>query len=152
VTPVVPGSTDPSGPVLLYDGACGFCSAVVQLVLKRDRRGTLRFAALQGPFARALTARHPELAGVDSLVWAEQGAQGERVYVRSEAGLRLARYLAGPWHLALPMWLLPRFLRDSVYDVVARHRHRLAGPADTCFVPPPEARARFLDPESPPAP
>jgi len=152
VTPVAPGSAVPSGPVLLYDGACGFCSATVQLVLRRDRRGTLRFAALQGAYARDLIARHPELAGVDSLVWAELSARGERVFVRSEAGLRLARYLAGPWHLALAMWLVPRFLRDSVYDVVARHRHRLGAPADTCFVPPPDVRARFLDTEAPPAP
>ena len=141
----------PSGPVLLYDGACGFCSATVQLVLRRDRRGALRFAVLGGAYARALVARHPDLADVDSLVWAESSARGERVFVRSEAGLRLARYLAGPWHLALVAWLLPRFLRDSVYDVVARHRHRLGGPADACFVPPPEVRARFLDPEAPPA-
>jgi len=151
VTPVAPNAEFPSGPVLLYDGACGFCSAVVQLVLRRDRRGTLRFAALQGVYAHDLIARHPELVGVDSLVWAEPVAVGERVFVRSDAGLRLARYLAGPWHLALLTWLLPRFLRDSVYDVVARHRHRLGGPADACFVPPPEVRARFLDPEAPPA-
>lgn len=152
MTAAAPSAEVPSGPVLLYDGACGFCSAVVQLVLKRDRRGTLRFAALQGGYARGLFARHPELEGVDSLMWAEPSALGERVFVRSEAGLRLARYLAGPWHLALALWLLPRALRDSVYDVVARHRHRLGGPADTCFVPSPAARARFLDPNPPPAP
>ena len=152
MTKAAPGSDVPPGPVLLYDGACGFCSAVVQLVLRRDRRGTLRFAALQGAYSRDLIARHPELAGVDSLVWAEPAPAGERVLVRSAAGLRLARYLAGPWHLALAMWLVPRALRDSVYDVVARHRHRLGGPAETCFVPPPEMRARFLDPEAPPAP
>lgn len=152
MTPAASSAAAASGPVLLYDGACGFCSATVQLVLRRDRRGTLRFAALQGAYARGLVARHPELAGVDSLVWAEPSARGERVFVRSAAGLRLARYLAGPWHLALAMWLLPRFLRDSAYDMVARHRHRLAGPADTCFVPAPEARARFLDAEAPSAP
>jgi predicted DCC family thiol-disulfide oxidoreductase YuxK len=152
VTPAAPLPEGPSGPVLLYDGACGFCSAAVQLVLRRDRRGTLRFAALEGAYARGLIARHPELAGVDSLVWAEPAARGERVFVRSEAGLRLARYLAGPWHLALAMWLVPRALRDSVYDVVARHRHRLGGPVDACFAPPPEVRARFLDPEEPQAP
>lgn len=151
MTPAAPPAEVPSGPVLLYDGACGFCSATVQLVLRRDRRGTLRFAALQGAYARDLIARHQELAGVDSLVWAEPSARGERVFVRSAASLRLARYLAGHWHLALLIWLLPRFLRDSAYDVVARHRHRLGGPAEACFVPPPEMRLRFLDEEAPPA-
>jgi predicted DCC family thiol-disulfide oxidoreductase YuxK len=146
VTPTAPDAQRFPGPVLLYDGACGFCSAVVQMVLRRDRRGTLRFAALQGAYARDLIARHAELAGVDSLVWAEPSARGERVFVRSAAGLRLARYLAGPWHLALVVWLVPRFLRDSAYDIVARHRHRLGAPAEACFVPPAEVRARFLDP------
>jgi predicted DCC family thiol-disulfide oxidoreductase YuxK len=152
VTPAPPGTDLPSGPVLLYDGACGFCSAVVQTVLRRDRRGTLRFAALQGAYARGLLARHPELAGVDSLVWVEPSAPGERVLVRSAAGLRLARYLAGPWYLALVVRLLPRILRDSAYDLVARHRHRLGAAADACFVPPPEVRGRFLDPEATAAP
>jgi predicted DCC family thiol-disulfide oxidoreductase YuxK len=152
VTPAPAGTDLSPGPVLLYDGACGFCSAVVQTVLRRDRRRTLRFAALQGAYARDLLARHPELAGVDSLLWVEPSARGERVYVRSDAGLRLARYLAGPWYLALAVRLVPRLLRDSAYDVVARHRHRLGAPAEACFVPPPEARARFVDPEAPPAP
>jgi predicted DCC family thiol-disulfide oxidoreductase YuxK len=152
VTRAAPGTEVLPGPVLLYDGACGFCSAVVQTVLRRDRRRTLRFAALQGAHARDLLARHPELAGVDSLLWVEPSARGERVYVRSDAGLRLARYLAGPWYLALAVRLVPRLLRDSAYDVVARHRHRLGARAEACFVPPPEVRARFLDPEAPPAP
>jgi predicted DCC family thiol-disulfide oxidoreductase YuxK len=151
VTKAAPGAQLPPGPVLLYDGACGFCSALVQTVLRRDRRRTLRFAALQGAYARGLIARHPELAGVDSLVWAETSARGERVLVRSEAGLRLARYLAGPWHLALAVRLVPRALRDSAYDLVARHRHVLHGPSDTCFVPPPDVRERFLDLEGPEA-
>jgi len=138
------GST--SGPVLLYDGACGFCSETVRFVLHHDRRGTLRFAPLQGRWAAQLIARHPDLADIDSLLWVETRADGaERVLARSAAALRVARYLGGPWRLALVAWLSPRVARDWAYDLVARHRHQLFSPAETCFVPPREVRARFLD-------
>lgn len=132
-------------PLLLYDGACGLCNATVRRVLRRDRTGTLRFASLQGPAGTAVRSRHPELEGVDSVVWVAADDSGrETVAVRSDAALHLAGYLGGPWRLALAARLVPRALRDRVYDWVARHRHRLPG-ADRCFVPPPETRARFLD-------
>ncbi len=139
-------ATDPTGPVLLYDGACGLCGGTVRLVLRHDRVGTLRFAPLGGAFARAVAERHPEVRGADSVVWWEPGAPGshERVLVRSAAALRVARYLGGAWRILLVLWLVPRPLRDGVYDLIARHRHRLAGGA-ACVVPGPGERARFLD-------
>jgi predicted DCC family thiol-disulfide oxidoreductase YuxK len=117
------------------------------LVLRRDRRGTLRFAPLAGAYARGVAARYPALAGADSMIWVEPAGAGgpERVFVRSAAALRVARYLGGAWMLALAAWLVPRPLRDAAYDFVARHRHRLLGASDACVVPTPETRARFLD-------
>ena len=136
-----------ASPVLLYDGACGFCAESVQLVLRHDRRRTLRFAALQGAYGRALRARHPELDGVDSMVWVEpdETANGSRVLVRSDAALRVARYLGGWWNLAMIGRLLPRPVRDSLYNLIARHRHRLLETDPTCLLPDPEVRERFLD-------
>lgn len=134
------------GPVLLFDGTCGFCAGSVQLVLRHDRRGTLRFAALDSTFGRAVLARHPEFARVDSVVWYEppHGRVPERLLTRSAAVLRVARYLGGAWRAAAVAGLIPRFLRDSLYDVVARHRHSLVPGARRCMVPSPEQRARFL--------
>ncbi len=139
VSPPVPG------PVLLYDGACGFCGAAVRVVLRHDRRGTLRFASLAGAFAQGVVERHPELASADSMVWVEPatGGRGERVLTRSAAALRVAAYLGGAWRLLLAGWLVPRPARDAAYDLVARHRHRLAGAA--CVVPTAAERARFLE-------
>jgi predicted DCC family thiol-disulfide oxidoreductase YuxK len=133
-------------PVLLYDGTCGFCSESVQLVLRHDRRGTVRFAALDSAFAAAVKSRHPGLAGLDSMLWVEpaSAAQPERVFARSSAGLAVARYLGGVWRAALLAWLLPRPLRDGLYDFVARHRHRLPGACPVHFAPGPEVRDRFL--------
>jgi predicted DCC family thiol-disulfide oxidoreductase YuxK len=131
--------------LLLYDGSCGFCASSVQWILRRDRRGTLRFAALQGETARPILARHPELAGVDSVIWVEDaGGAGERVLARSAAALRAARYLEGVWAVAARLGaLVPSGSRDWVYDQIAKHRHTLiSDPA--CLLPTPEERARFL--------
>lgn len=132
--------------VLLYDGTCGFCAESVQLVLRHDRQGTLRFAALDSTFGRALLARHPELAQVDSIVWYQpaEGGASERLLTRSAAALRVARYLGGAWRLAAVGGLLPRLLRDSLYDLVARHRHSLVRGGQQCLIPSPDQRARFL--------
>lgn len=132
-------------PLLLFDGTCGFCAASVQLVLRHDRRGTVRFAPLEGPTGRRILGRHPDLAAVDSVVWVDDpDGAGERVLTRSTAALRVARYLGGAWHLARVGWVVPRVLRDALYDLIARHRHRLSAAADACAPPPPEERHRFL--------
>jgi predicted DCC family thiol-disulfide oxidoreductase YuxK len=135
-------------PVLLYDGTCGFCAESVQLVLRHDRRGTLRFAALQGAFGTEVRARHPELEGVDSVIWVDPPSNGraDRVLVRSDAAIRVAGYLGGWFNLVRLGRLLPRFVRDGLYDAIARHRHRLLGSGPSCLVPAPEVRERFLDP------
>ena len=131
------------GPVLLYDGSCGFCSATVQFVLRHDRLGALRFAALQSPFGERAVAEHPELRGVDSAVWVDL-TRG-RVLTRSAAGLRVARYLGGVWRLALLLWVVPQPIRDWFYDLIARQRHLLVGGATDCLVPGPDVRHRFLN-------
>lgn len=147
------GAASPAALVMLYDGVCGFCNAVVQTVLEHDRRGTLRFAALQSEYGQAVTARHVELSGVDSVVWLATSAAGdERVFVRCEAAAQLAAYLGGPWRLLLAAYVVPRPIRDGLYDLMARYRYRLFGRYDRCLVPSAAARARFLDAASPGVP
>jgi predicted DCC family thiol-disulfide oxidoreductase YuxK len=138
--------TRSKNPVLLYDGQCGMCTDGVQRVLRHDHQGTLRFAPLQGTFAATVKARHPELDSVDSMVWVEPAGDGsEQLFIRSSAGLRIARYLGGFWTVLLVAHLVPRSWRDALYDFVARHRHTIAGRSDHCLVPTPETRSRFLE-------
>ena len=132
-------------PVLLYDGVCGFCNRTVQMILDRDRRGTMRFAALQSDYGLAVVGRHPELRGVDSVVFVEPAGGGERVHVRSDAALKVASYLGGFWKVFLAGRVIPRRVRDYLYDLFARNRYRLFGKYDACMLPPPEVRSRFLD-------
>jgi predicted DCC family thiol-disulfide oxidoreductase YuxK len=132
-------------PVLLYDAACALCSSIVQTILRHDRRGSLRFAALQSPFAEGILAQHPDLRGIDSVVWVDP-AEGQ-AFTRSTAGLRVAAYLGGRWRLALVFLIVPRRIRDWGYDLIALHRHLLMGSAPHCLVPPPGMQHRFLDAE-----
>jgi predicted DCC family thiol-disulfide oxidoreductase YuxK len=137
-------AADAGGALLLYDGTCGLCAASVQFVLRHERRHSLRFASLDSDIGAAVRARHPAAAGADSMVWVETASDGtENILLRSAAAVRLARYIGGPWSLLAIGSLVPRFLRDAVYDVIARHRHQLVS-ADQCFLPPSDVRARFL--------
>ena len=134
-------------PILLYDGLCGFCDMVVQFVLAQDTRGVIRFAPLQGEFARALIERHPELRDVDSLIFVEEpSTPDERVFVKSEGAMRVARYL-GPFDrmLARAMAIVPRIFRDALYDILARARYRVFGRRESCRAPSAAQRVRFLD-------
>jgi predicted DCC family thiol-disulfide oxidoreductase YuxK len=136
----------------LYDGACGLCAGSVQLVLRHDPNGPLRFASLQSVFGQAVVARHPGLRGVDSMVWiepprsaatgaAEAGESAERVYVRSDAVLRVCGYLGGAWSLLRIGYLIPRVIRDGLYAAVARHRRAFR---TECLLPTNQQRARFI--------
>lgn len=130
------------GPLVLYDGVCALCNATVTFVLKRDRARVVRFAPLQGETAKALQAAHPEISGVDSIVWIDAAG---RAFTRSAAALAIGRYLGGGWAaLAKLAALVPWVVRDAVYALVARWRYRVFGRYDACPVPPPEHRARFL--------
>ena len=133
-------------PVLLYDGVCGFCNMSVQTILRHDRRGLMRFAALQSDYGKGVIARHPELQDVDSLVYVEKPSTAqERVLVRSAGALQVASYLGGAWKLLLVFRLVPRAVRDFFYDLFARYRYKLFGKHDMCLLPAPDIRARFLD-------
>lgn len=136
----------PTNPVLLYDGVCGFCNRSVRAIIRFDRRGDLRFAALDSDFAREVMARHPELHDVDSMVFvANPGRADERAVVRSAASLAVYSYLGGLFRLLLVFRLVPAGVLDWCYDRFAAVRYRVAGRYDTCPIPPAGVRARFLD-------
>ncbi len=141
--PTVTPSSD--SPVLLYDGDCGFCAGSVQFILARepvDRRSALRFAPLQGAFGTAVRAKFPVLNGLDSVIWYDP-SQTPAVRVKSEAALASLAHLGGVWRvLATAGRLMPRAVRDVVYDAIAKRRLELAAPA--CLLPDTETRARFL--------
>lgn len=128
------------GPVVLYDGACGFCHFWVRFALRRDPRGRLRFAPQQGQWAEA----HRELLRLPPVPVSVLFFEAGRVYTESTATLRLVRWLRWPWPLLGVLGLVPRPLRDVAYRWVARHRFRFGARIDACLLPDPARRARFL--------
>ena len=132
---------DTDHAVILFDGVCNLCNGSVNFIIDRDPDGYFKFASLQSDEAAPLLARHQLKEGyLDSIVLVE----GEKVYRNSTAALRVARKLKGGWPLFSIFLIIPRPLRDLVYNFIARNRYKWFGKSDTCRIPTPELRSRFL--------
>jgi predicted DCC family thiol-disulfide oxidoreductase YuxK len=135
-------------PILLYDGVCGLCNRLNQFVLRRDPQGFFRFASLQSALAARILARHgKDPADLDTLYAVVNPDQpDELLLARSDAAIFVLKQLGGFWGLTgFVLQFTPLFLRDVVYRRIARNRYRLFGRFETCPLPTPETRARFLD-------
>lgn len=142
--PLPPHDTGAELPdrLLFFDGVCNLCNGLVRFIIRHDRHKRFRFAALQsGTGMRFLRSHALGSGALDSLVYWRKG----KVLTRSTAALNVARDLGGPWSLTYGFILVPRFIRDAVYDLVARKRYRWCGMRDACMVPTPELRERFVD-------
>ncbi|MFT5424173.1 MAG: putative DCC family thiol-disulfide oxidoreductase YuxK [Phycisphaerales bacterium] len=134
-----------SNPIVLYDGLCGFCDAGVQKILRRDTRGVLRFASLQSEAGEALLQRHSIDNDMSTMVLIEGGS----AYLRSRAALRTLSRLGWPWRAVGWLRVLPAWLTDPFYRLVARNRYRIPfgggrGRLGACRVPQPGQAERFL--------
>lgn len=135
-------------PIVLYDGVCGLCNRGVQFLLKRDKRGRLQFASLQSDFASKVLGRHGlDPNDLDTVyVVVNHDRPGEVVLDRSEAVLQTWHELGGAWKLlAAVSRIIPRSLRDVIYRFVATNRYHVFGKFETCMLPDPSQRSRFLD-------
>ena len=142
-------------PVLLYDGVCGLCNRTVQFVLKRDRSDVFRFAALQSALGRRILERHSiNPADLDTFYVVvefdasqpEGSDQNAGLLARSDAVSFVLRELGGMWGLVGGLFMmLPRSVRDGMYNLVARSRYRMFGRYEKCPVPSEADRKRFLD-------
>jgi predicted DCC family thiol-disulfide oxidoreductase YuxK len=129
-------------PVILFDGVCNFCNGAVNFVIKRDKKVKLRFSTLQSGSALQLLGKF-NLSAMDlnSFVFVEN----DKAYTRSTAALKVFRYLNGLWPLMYGFIIVPRFLRDLVYKLIAKNRYRWFGIKNECMVPTPDIRSRFLN-------
>ncbi|HEX6162096.1 MAG TPA: DCC1-like thiol-disulfide oxidoreductase family protein [Vicinamibacterales bacterium] len=128
--------------IILFDGTCAFCEGSVKFVAKRDN-GYFLFGASQNPEGQALLRR---FGNTGDAARSMMLIEGDRLYQRSDAVLRIAKRMTAPWKFAAVFLLVPRPIRDLVYRVVAANRHRIAGRSNACEIPPPEIRARLLTP------
>lgn len=128
-------------PVILFDGVCNFCNSAVNFTIKRDKKAVIQFAPLQSEKGR-MFLRQYNLPADDmrSFVFIEDG----KTYLRSTAALKVCRYLNGLWPLCYIFILVPRFIRDAVYNFIAKHRYKWFGMRQECMMPTPEIKKRFL--------
>jgi predicted DCC family thiol-disulfide oxidoreductase YuxK len=128
-------------PIVLFDGVCNLCNGVVRFLYPRDPRARLRFTNLQSDSGQALLEKFGmPTEDFDSFVLVE----GDKAYTQSHGALRTLRYLRFPWPLLYGLMLVPPFIRNAVYDWIARNRYGWFGRMDACPVPTPELQARFL--------
>lgn len=131
--------TEPADhPVIFYDGVCGLCDRSVQFIIRHDRKQVFRFAALQSAYAAKTLGSNITF---DSFIYYHH----EKVAYRSSAALHVFKKLGGLWSLLFVLIIIPPFIRNAVYDMVARNRYKWFGRFDSCKVPTKEQRALFLD-------
>jgi predicted DCC family thiol-disulfide oxidoreductase YuxK len=137
----------PGRHLVLYDGVCGLCNGIVQFVLPRDTARVFDFASLQSETGRAWLSRFGRPADrLDTLVVVtDYAGSSPRMLTSAAAALLVARALRFPWRAFAIVGVLPSALLDVFYDAVARRRYRLFGRYDTCRLPPPEQKERFID-------
>ena len=125
-------------PIVFYDGVCGLCDHSVQFIIKRDTKRIFRFATLQSDFAKQTLGSS---ISFDSFVLFENG----KAFYRSTAALKMFQQLGGFWVLLYAFMIVPPFIRNGVYDFIARNRYKWFGKLDSCKIPTPEQREFFLD-------
>ena len=131
-----------SKPIILFDGVCNLCNSSVQFVIQHDRANKFLFAALQSQTGQALLQQYnlPQ-QGFDSFVL----IQNEKVFLRSTAALHVAKQLNGPAKLLYGFIIVPAFIRNTVYNFIAKNRYKWFGKKESCMMPTPTLQSRFLN-------
>ena len=128
-------------PIILFDGVCNLCAWAVRFIIERDPRAVFRFASLQSDIGQQLLIDHQlDPTNMDSFILVEDA----KAYEQSTAALQVSRHLSGAWPAFYVFIALPRLVRDPIYRLIARNRYRWFGKQETCMVPNPALRARFL--------
>ena len=127
--------------IILFDGVCNLCNTSVQFIIKRDSTGYFKFASLQSETGQSLLKKHHVNNDLNSVVLIEN----ETVYLKSSAALRVCSKLGGPWPILSIFRILPPFFTDLLYDIAAKNRYKWFGKKESCMLPLPEWKHRFLD-------
>ena len=138
-----PGPIETSGKILvLFDGVCNLCNGSVQFIIRRDPESKFLFASLQSDFGKSQLLKfglNPDF--LHSILVIENNT----LYQKSDAALKIASRLKGPWHLLTVFKLFPRFIRNGIYDLISSRRYKLFGKKDQCMIPSPDLKARFIE-------
>jgi len=126
--------------IILFDGVCNLCNSFVQKVIKADKNNYFKFASLQSDAGQQLLADKPEFIDLKTIIYLEGGT----LYTRSTAALKISKHLNGAWPLLQAGYILPSFVRDGIYNFIAKNRYKWFGKKDQCMIPSPDLKAKFL--------
>lgn len=134
-------STTENHAIVLFDGVCNFCNSRINFIIRHDKNDYFRFAPLQSEIAEKIFAgKNIHTVSMDSFILVEHG----KVYTRTSAALRIAKHLSGGWSLFFGFIIVPPFIRDIFYKIIANNRYKWWGKRESCMIPTPEERAKFL--------
>lgn len=133
-------TVDTLHPVLYFDGVCNLCNATVQFIVRNDKEKQFRFATLQSDAGRMAQSNVSLPVTSGSVILLDRG----KYYTKSDAALRVLKHLGGLWSVGYAFIVIPPFIRNAVYDMVARNRYKWFGQSDACMVPTAELNSRFL--------
>jgi predicted DCC family thiol-disulfide oxidoreductase YuxK len=141
------GRQEPGRHLILYDGICGLCNWWIQQIIPRDPAGLFQFATLQGEPGRSLVARYGRNPDALDTVYvlAEHKSKSPKILVRARAALFVIGRLDSPWRFLRIFAVLPTFILDAIYSLIARNRYRLFGRYDRCPIPSADQASRFID-------
>ena len=129
-------------PVIFFDGLCNLCNGAVQFIIERDQKNTFHFASLQSEFAKAKLVNFDiDPTQLNSFILLEN----EAIYQRSTAALRVTKKLKGLWPLLYVFIVVPHFIRDGVYNYIAKNRYKWFGKKESCWLPTEELKNRFYN-------
>ncbi|PKG25640.1 thiol-disulfide oxidoreductase DCC family protein [Niallia nealsonii] len=126
--------------IILFDGVCNLCNQSVQFIIKRDPKGYFTFTSIQGETGQKLLQKYQISNNLDSLLLIEDN----NYYTKSAAALQICKHLNGFWKYLIIFKIVPPFIRNSVYDIVAKNRYKWFGKRDSCMLPTPENKNRFI--------
>ncbi|KAA0210032.1 MAG: thiol-disulfide oxidoreductase DCC family protein [Ignavibacteriaceae bacterium] len=128
--------------LILFDGVCNLCNSSVNFIIDRDKKDVFRFASLQSEKGRTVIKQFSLPEGeYDSFLLLEKG----KLYMRSTAALRVAKHLSGLWTILYVFIVVPKFIRDFIYNLIAKKRYKWFGKTETCRIPTPELKAKFIE-------
>ena len=128
-------------PIILFDGVCNFCNSAVNFTIKRNKKANIKFAPMQSAAGQKLLLQYNlPAADMKSFIFIENGI----VYKQSSGALKVCRHLNGLWPLCYGFIVIPNFLRDGIYNWIAKNRYKWFGIRQSCMIPTPEVKARFL--------
>lgn len=143
--PVFPTSGGGGAPILLFDGICNYCNKWVNFIIRHDKKKKFLFAALQSETGKKILKQY-QLVGIINPDQQESAVliYNNKTYIKSSTGLHVLYHLGGIYSLAFVFIIVPAFIRDFYYDIIARNRYKWWGKRNECMIPAEDVKERFL--------